>query len=146
MMLSFQVLLPALYTALVTAKTVTYDFNISWITTNPDGLYERPTIGINGQWPIPRIEADVGDRIIVHANNQLGNRTTSLHFHGLYMNGSSQMDGPVGTSQCAIPAGQSLTYDFNASFNNTFTQPSNVRLDYTTRNILVPCTRRWLVS
>ena len=101
------------------AKTVTYDFKINWVTTNPDGAYDRPTIGINGQWPLPRIEATVGDRVVVNAHNDLGNRTTSLHFHGLYMNGSTQMDGPVGTSQCAIPAGSSLTYDFNVSNKNT---------------------------
>ena len=145
-MLSFRVLLLALHTALVAAKTITYDFDIGWVTANPDGLFDRPTIGINGQWPIPRIEADVGDRIIIHANNQLGNRTTSLHFHGLYMNGSAHMDGPVGSSQCAIPSGHSMTYDFNASFNNIFRYPSNVGPDHTTRNLLVPCTRRWLVS
>lgn len=97
------------------AKTVTYDFNLTWVITNPDGAYNRPTIGINGQWPIPRIEADVGDRLIINAHNQLGNRSTSLHFHGLYMNGSSHMDGPVGCTQCSVPAGSSISYDFNAS-------------------------------
>ena len=95
------------------AKTVTYDFNLTWVITNPDGAYDRPTIGINGQWPIPRIEADVGDRLVIHAHNQLGNRSTSLHFHGLYMNGSAHMDGPVGCTQCSVPAGSSITYDFN---------------------------------
>lgn len=27
---------------------------------------------------------------------QLGNETTSVHFHGLFQNGSTDMDGPVG--------------------------------------------------
>ncbi|KAI4198922.1 MAG: hypothetical protein LQ350_004987 [Teloschistes chrysophthalmus] len=70
------------------AATVTYDFNITWVTAQPDG-FSRPTIGINGQWPIPHITATVGDRVIVNVNNQLGNQTTTLHFHGLYMNGGS---------------------------------------------------------
>ena len=112
-MLNFRLL--SLLAATAAAKTVTYDFNLTWVTTNPDGAYNRPTIGINNQWPIPRIEVDVGDRLVINAHNQLGNRSTSLHFHGLYMNGSAHMDGPVGCTQCSVPAGSSITYDFNVS-------------------------------
>ncbi|KAL8947295.1 MAG: hypothetical protein Q9222_006412 [Ikaeria aurantiellina] len=93
------------------AATVTYDFNITWVTAQPDG-FSRPTIGINGQWPIPQITATVRDRVIVNVQNQLGNQATSLHFHGLYMNGSTHMDGPVGVTQCTIPVGGSFVYDF----------------------------------
>lgn len=95
------------------AANVTYDFNIGWVITNPDGAYYRPTIGINGQWPLPYIEASVGDHVVVNAHNRLGNRTVSLHFHGLFMNGSTEMDGPVGVSQCAIPIDGTMTYEFN---------------------------------
>lgn len=97
------------------AATVTYDFNIGWVTANPDGAFDRPTIGINGQWPIPRIDANVGDNVIINAHNQLGNQSTSLHFHGLYMNGTTHMDGPAQVSQCAIPPGSSFTYNFTVS-------------------------------
>lgn len=97
------------------AATVNYDFNITWVTANPDGAFPRPVVGVNGQWPIPKIEADIGDRIVVKVNNQLGNQTTSLHFHGLFMNGTNHMDGPDGVTQCAIPPGQSMTYNFTVS-------------------------------
>lgn len=97
------------------AATITYDFNITWVTANPDGAYNRPVIGINGQWPIPVITATVGDRVIVNAVNQLGDQATSLHFHGLYMNGTTHMDGPVGVTQCGIPPGGSFKYDFPVS-------------------------------
>ncbi|KAI0809539.1 Cupredoxin [Xylaria sp. FL0064] len=103
-----------------TAATVTYDFNIGWVTANPDGAFERPAIGINGQWPIPRIEANVGDNIVVHATNQLGNQSTSLHFHGLFMNGTSHMDGPSQVSQCSIPPGSSFTYNFTINQAGTY--------------------------
>ncbi|KAH9907865.1 Cupredoxin [Xylariomycetidae sp. FL2044] len=122
-MLSFKSQLMLLATCLVVlldatrAATVTYNFNITWVTANPDGTFERPTIGINGQWPIPRITADVGDNIVVHVTNQLGNQSTSLHFHGLFMNGTTHMDGPSQVSQCQIPPGSSFTYNF------TITQP-----------------------
>lgn len=108
----------ALFSSLTTAATVTYDFNITWVTANPDGAFNRPVIGINGQWPIPQIDVSVGDRLVVNVLNQLGNQTTSLHFHGLYMNGSTHMDGPVGVTQCPIPPGGSFTYDFKVGFDS----------------------------
>lgn len=100
------------------AATVTYNFEVGWVTANPDGAFERPTIGINGQWPIPRIEANVGDNVVVHVTNQLGNQSTSLHFHGLFMNGTTHMDGPSQVSQCSIPPGSSFTYNFIVSEQN----------------------------
>ncbi|KAI5468123.1 Cupredoxin [Mariannaea sp. PMI_226] len=96
---------------------MSYDFNIEWVRANPDGAFERPTIGINGEWPIPRIEANVGDTILINAHNGLGNQTTSLHFHGLFMNGTNHMDGPAQVTQCAIQPGSSFLYNF------TITQP-----------------------
>src|SRR5437763_3351680 len=89
------------------AEIRTYNFDVGWVTRNPDGLHNRPVIGINGQWPIPRIEATVGDRLVVNLNNQLGNESTSLHFHGLFMNGTNEMDGVVGVTQCGVPPGSS---------------------------------------
>ena len=38
--------------------------------------------GINGQFPCPTIEANVGDTIVVNVVNQLGNETMGIHFHG----------------------------------------------------------------
>jgi hypothetical protein len=98
--------------SLVYAEIRTYNFNVGWVTRNPDGLFDRPVIGINEQWPIPRIRATVGDRVVVNVNNQLGNQSTSLHFHGLFMNGTNEMDGVVGVTQCGIPPGSSFTYNF----------------------------------
>jgi iron transport multicopper oxidase len=73
-----------LFFPVVLADVVTYDFDVSWVYANPDGLATRPVIGINGEWPIPSIVATKGDRVIVNVKNSLGNETTSLHFHGLY--------------------------------------------------------------
>ncbi|KAK1542787.1 multicopper oxidase [Colletotrichum paranaense] len=112
------------------AATVTYDFNIGWVTANPDGAFDRPTIGINGQWPIPRIDANVGDNVIINAHNQLGNQSTSLHFHGLYMNGTTHMDGPAQVSQCAIPPGSSFTYNFTINQPGTYWYHSHTQSQY----------------
>ncbi|KAL8730243.1 MAG: hypothetical protein Q9166_004220 [cf. Caloplaca sp. 2 TL-2023] len=101
------------------AATVTYDFKVTWVTAQPDG-FSRPTMGINGQWPLPHITATVGDRVIVNVVNGLGNQTTSLHFHGIYQNGTPHMDGPVGVTQCTIPPGESFVYDFNIDQSGTY--------------------------
>lgn len=116
--LSFFPILPALllvFSLLTEAATVTYDFNITWVRANPDGAHERPTIGINGQWPLPIMRAKVGDRVIVNVDNQLGNQSTTLHFHGLFMNGTTHMDGPAQVSQCDIPSGSQFVYNFTVS-------------------------------
>ncbi|PNH50511.1 hypothetical protein VD0003_g6680 [Verticillium dahliae] len=122
--LSFGLLCPAL------AATVTYNFTIEWVTANPDGAFNRPTIGINGQWPIPRIDANVGDRVIVHAHNELGNQSTSLHFHGLFMNNATHMDGPSMVTQCAILPGSSMTYNFTIDQPGTYWYHSHTQSQY----------------
>ena len=111
-MLSLSSIILVCFGMLARAATVTYNFNITWVTANPDGVFIRPVMGINGQWPIPYITATVGDRVVVNVLNQLGNASTSLHFHGLYMNGTTHMDGPVGVTQCSLPPGTTFTYNF----------------------------------
>jgi iron transport multicopper oxidase len=96
------------------SKTVTYNWDITWVNASPDGV-SRPVIGINGQWPCPNIEVDIGDRVVIHTNNKLGNETTSIHFHGIFQTGSNAMDGPSAVTQCPIPVGGSFTYDFEVS-------------------------------
>lgn len=97
---------------IASAATVTYDWNIGWVTANPDGQYERPVIGINGEWPLPVLNFTKGDRVIANVHNQLGNQSTSVHFHGFYQNGTNHMDGPTGVVQCDIPSGKTFTYNF----------------------------------
>lgn len=117
---------------LVQAATIEHDFNITWATANPDRAFDRPVIGINGKWPIPEIHADIGDRIIINVNNQLGNQSTSLHFHGIFMNGTTEMDGPSQVSQCGIPPGSSFTYNFTVrSSLYSLTKFFVIRVTYT---------------
>lgn len=102
------------------ADTHNYDFDIGWVRANPDGEFERPVIGINGAWPIPMINVTVGDRIIINAHNSLGNQSTSLHFHGLFQNGTNHMDGPGGVVQCGIEPGSTFTYNFTVQQPGTY--------------------------
>ncbi|KAG8420029.1 hypothetical protein J3459_011467 [Metarhizium acridum] len=106
--------------SLASAATINHDFNVTWVRANPDAAFERPVIGINGKWPIPTIECNVGDRLIINVHNQLGNQSTSLHFHGLFQNGTNNMDGPAGVNQCSIPPGSSFTYNFTIDQPGTY--------------------------
>lgn len=132
-------ILPFALLPLSYAATVTYDFNISWVTANPDGLQSRSVIGINGQWPIPYIEVTKGDRVIVNLNNQLKNESTSLHFHGIYMNGTTNMDGSAGVSQCPVPPGSSFQYNFTVRAAIEFSNLDiDAHKDRSTGHLLVP--------
>ncbi|MCJ1290772.1 hypothetical protein MMC34_002314 [Xylographa carneopallida] len=117
-------------TKLVLAATVTYNWDITWVSVNPDSRHVRSAIGINGQWPCPTINANVGDTVIVNVNNHLGNQSTSLHWHGLFQQGTNAMDGPVGVTQCAIPPGGSYTYEFTINQPGTYWYHSHMGGQY----------------
>lgn len=110
------ILLALSFAQLAFSKVVYHDWNITWVTAAPDG-FARPVIGINGQWPCPTLRADLGDRVIVTVNNQLGNQSTSLHWHGITQNGTQHMDGATGATQCPIPPGETFVYDWVVSLS-----------------------------
>lgn len=94
------------------AKPTTREY--SWTITehdlNPDGVY-RPMVLINAMFPGPLIECNEGDEIVVHVQNRASN-ATSVHWHGLFQNGTNWMDGTVGITQCPIAPGDDFTYRF----------------------------------
>lgn len=112
------------------ASAAVYNWDVTWVNRNPDGLHERPVIGINNQWPVPAITANIGEQITVHLTNQLGNETTSLHFHGLFQNGTNAMDGPTGVTQCPIGPGETFTQVFTISQPGTYWYHSHNRGQY----------------
>ncbi|KAI5857307.1 putative ferroxidase [Durotheca rogersii] len=101
------------------AGTVTYEWNATWVAGSPDG-FSRPVIGINGVWPCPKIEANVGDTVVVRLLNELGNQTTGLHFHGINQIGTGAMDGSVGASQCPLAPNHTVEYRFFADTPGTY--------------------------
>ncbi|KAI0202335.1 multicopper oxidase [Astrocystis sublimbata] len=100
------------YTCLGRPKTVSLQWSIGWKWVSPDG-FGRPVVAVNNQWPPPTIDLCKGDRLIVRVTNNLGNETTSIHWHGIAQVGSNQMDGPAMTTQCPIPPGSVFIYDFS---------------------------------
>jgi iron transport multicopper oxidase len=114
-------LISAIYfSSLASCATHVFDFNITWVTVNPDGLAERQVVGINGQWPLPVIEVNKGDQIIANVHNGLGDKNTSIHWHGMFMNGTNEMDGASMVTQCPIGPGSDFTYNFTVNQNGTY--------------------------
>ncbi|RCK65257.1 Iron transport multicopper oxidase FET3 [Candida viswanathii] len=108
----FILLVALFYIPLAFCKTHTFNWNISYVTANPDGLHERRMIGINNEWPNPTIRVRANDQVIINLTNSLPDRNTSLHFHGLFQRGYNAQDGPESVTQCPIGPGVTFTYDF----------------------------------
>jgi iron transport multicopper oxidase len=59
------------------------------------------------------------------------NKTTSIHWHGLYQRGSNWADGAVSVNQCPIASGHSFLYDFSGGGQaNTFWYHSHEGVQY----------------
>ena len=86
------------------------EVNLTAKTTPVDlGTEQHPFMyTFNGMIPGPLIEADVGDRVIVHFENRLSEKTT-IHWHGLRiddeMDGTPRVQDPIGPRD-------TFTYDF----------------------------------
>lgn len=121
-------------------------YNISHAIVNPDGLFPRQVVGVNGTWPPPPLEANANDTVRVHvvsyARGPRGltiqqynglSEPTAVHHHvcfftdkavhthreqGIYFNGTGYYDGAPGITQCGIPPGESLTYDVPVDLQN----------------------------
>ena len=98
--------------SVISAETHTWWFQTGWVNANPDGVFERPMIGFNDSWPLPTLRVKKGDRVQLYLNNGFDDRNTSLHFHGMFQNGTNQMDGPEMVTQCPIPPGETFLYNF----------------------------------
>jgi iron transport multicopper oxidase len=99
------------------AKDIHLDWNITWVWAAPDG-FGRPMIGINNEWPCPIVNADLGDHLIVDVHNGLGNQSTGIHWHGFHQYMTGTMDGSNQVTQCALPPGSSMRYEFDVSVSS----------------------------
>lgn len=97
----------------------------------PDGVRKRVYL-VNGEFASPTIEGRSGDTVVIQVENQL-DEGVSLHWHGLHMRGTNEMDGAVGLTQCPIPSGASFTYRFELDNGQhvtfTLTAPSDLTAD-----------------
>ncbi|EDK46458.1 ferroxidase fet3 [Lodderomyces elongisporus] len=108
----FSLLSVLFFATFISAETHTWWFNTTWVDANPDGVYPRKMIGFNNTWPLPTLRVKKGDRVQLYLINSFETANTTLHFHGMFQPGSSQMDGPPFVSQCPIPTGETFLYNF----------------------------------
>lgn len=110
-------------------ETRTFQFVLEERRGAPDG-FSKPMLVVNGasrslsslrdsqtdayhagMYPGPTIEVNEGDRVVVNVTN-LMNTSTAIHWHGLYQRGTNFYDGTSAITQCGIPPGQSMVYNF----------------------------------
>ncbi|KAL1405360.1 hypothetical protein Q8F55_008991 [Vanrija albida] len=93
-----------------TPTTRTFNWTIDQALSSP-GALTKPVITINGLSPGPVLEANLGDRVIVHVYNNMTNET-AIHWHALKQNGTNYYDGTYSITQCGVPPKGSFTYNF----------------------------------
>ena len=81
----------------------------------------------NGEYPGPEIRAVEGERVRVTVENDLPEETT-IHWHGMALNGDNAMDGVPGVTQEAIAPGEEFVYEFDAEPAGTHWYHSHVGL------------------
>lgn len=110
-----------------------YNWTISRDMRAPDGI-PRLMYTINGLFPGPLIEANEGDTLVIRVWNAIFDnetlpsppmssqidsvfrggteRNVAMHWHGLSMRGTQEMDGAAGFSSCILHPGEMFTYRF----------------------------------
>jgi FtsP/CotA-like multicopper oxidase with cupredoxin domain len=105
---------------------------------------------INNQMPGPLIEAELNDIIIVHVTNYLSEtERLSIHFHGMLVQQTPQMDGVGFITQMPIESQDTFTYVFRAYPAGTYFYHSHAGLQAVTAfgGIIVHDRRRpWNIS
>jgi FtsP/CotA-like multicopper oxidase with cupredoxin domain len=93
-----------------TAKDRHYFFNITYVEKiDANGAVRNLTV-INNQFPGPLLEANSGDTIYLHVNNQMNDEPVSFHLHGLFYPNNTFDDGASSINVCPIPPGGNYTY------------------------------------
>lgn len=76
-------------------------------------------ITVNGQFPAPLLEFEEGDDAVIHVHNNLKNKDSSIHWHGLLLPGL--MDGVPGFNQFkGIKPQSDFVYRFKIRQNGTY--------------------------
>ncbi|KAK3387770.1 multicopper oxidase-domain-containing protein [Podospora didyma] len=107
-----------------------YYLEVDHWTINADGIDNPDGKLFNGTYPGPWIKACWGDLIEVTVKNKLRYNGTTVHWHGLRMWNTVEMDGVNGVTQCPIAPGENFTYTFRATQYGTSWYHSHYSLQY----------------
>ncbi|KAJ7054968.1 laccase [Mycena amicta] len=97
--------------------------------------FSRSAVLAGGTFPGTPILANKGDRLMINVVDQLTDpsmfRSTSIHWHGIFMDDSAWSDGASFVTQCPIAANHSFLYDFTPSGQaGTFWYHSHLSMQY----------------
>ncbi|KAG1811276.1 TvLac6 [Suillus subaureus] len=100
----------------------------------PDGLKRSATV-VDGIFPGPLITAQKGDHFDIEVVNNLTNdsmfRVASVHWHGIFQNGTNYADGTAFVTRCPITPNHSFLHSFSASNQaGTFWYHSHYSVQY----------------
>ena len=85
-----------------------------------DGKTFRSVTAINGQVPGPTIVVQEGQEVVINVHNNMKTEGISIHWHGMYQNGTPWMDGVGQVTQCQIGPASTYTYIYMAKPSGTF--------------------------
>ncbi|KAH7150181.1 multicopper oxidase-domain-containing protein [Dactylonectria estremocensis] len=107
-----------------------YYLEVDNMTINGDGIDNQEGKVFNQTYPGPWIQACWGDLIRITVKNKLRYNGTTIHWHGLRQNGTMEMDGVNGVTQCPIAPNDTFTYEFRALQYGTSWYHSHYSLQY----------------
>jgi len=88
---------------------------------------------INNEMPGPLIEAELNDILVIHVTNHLPtSERLVIHFHGMHVQQTPQMDGVAYVTQMPIESQRSFTYVFRAYPSGTYFYHSHAGLQSAT--------------
>ncbi|KAJ2315346.1 ferroxidase fet3 [Coemansia sp. RSA 2705] len=110
-----------LYAAVaVHAKTVVQNWEITYVTTNRGlNMDAKRGVGVNGKFPLPVVEAELGDTLVLNVRNSL-DTPTSLHSHGIFQKSTNYYDGVHMVTECGIAPGSNFTYEIPLEQSGTY--------------------------
>nr|BCM26535.1 laccase-like multicopper oxidase 2 [Ischnura senegalensis]BDD85289.1 multicopper oxidase 2 [Ischnura senegalensis] len=76
--------------------------------------FEKGILTANRQIPGPSIQVCEGDRVVVDVDNQIQGMEVTIHWHGLWQQGSQYYDGVPYVTQCPISEGSTFRYQYTA--------------------------------
>jgi hypothetical protein len=89
--------------SLCSGKTIFHEFHIRYVAGAPDGVFKEKILSVNGLFPGPTIEAEVGDVLHIVLYNEIQDgQNVSMHWHGIHHRGTPFEDGASLLTQCPL--------------------------------------------
>jgi iron transport multicopper oxidase len=133
-MLSYPASSLLLHSLLISVSFAVIDLHIVNKVISPDG-FPRSAVLADGVFPGPLIQGQKGDHFKINVINNLTDKTmersTSIHWHGLFQSGTNYNDGTGMVTQCPIVPNDSYKYEFSVPDQaGTFWYHSHVSTQY----------------